>query len=90
MRSYKTVLWPLSRHQTCTMRLEEHEEVEDIDLDWVASIRYPRIDDEVFSHDLHIDSEYEHEYLLRQQAINLLKQFKEYERIRKEAIQGAD
>lgn len=72
------------------MMTEEHEEGEDIDLDWVASIRYPRIDDEVFSGELHIDSEYEQEYLLRQRAINLLNQFKEYERIRKEAIQGAD
>jgi len=66
------------------------EEDDDFEIEWVASIRYPRIDDEVFTRDIYVDNEYEQEYILRQKAINLLKQFQEYERIREEEISRAD
>lgn len=62
----------------------------EFDIEWVASIRYPRIDDEVFTRDVLVDGDYEHQYLLRQQAINLLNQFKEYERVRKEEVPRTD
>ena len=66
------------------------EEDDDFEIEWVASIRYPRIDDEVFTRDIYVDNDYEQEYILRQKAINLLKQFQEYERIREEEISRAD
>ena len=45
----------------------------------VASIRYPRIDDEVFSRDVHQDSHHEISYVLRQRALDLLEHMKQRE-----------
>jgi len=70
--------------------MNPEDDDQEFDIEWVASIRYPRIDDEVFTRDVFVDSDYEHQYLLRERAINLLHQFKEYERIRKEEVQGTD
>lgn len=45
----------------------------------VASIRYPRIDDEVFTREVHQDPHHEISYILRQRALDLLSKMKEME-----------
>lgn len=59
--------------------MNSEDENDYFDIEDVASIRYPRIDDEVFSRDVLQDSNHEIAYFLRQKAIDLLHKMKEME-----------
>ena len=49
------------------------------DIEEVASMRYTKIDDEVFTREVEIDTNYESSYLARQSALQLLQKMKEAE-----------